>query len=377
MWGVNQIAIACTCVQCLYPHSSPSPALFVSYFQCGLRHPHLRIHGGAVGVQCYGGRAASPVILQGNEIFGHTGAGVYMGSNARIILTGNIIRDHLPADALYGSRSPGYGIYVDSSSRINATAATENVFARNAVSDIGGPGWAATVWREADERRLPTLLPEIATWWDTQHSQALEARAAGTAPPDWVFPPDAFDVTIAPGEDVQAGIERCPPGGSVLLLPGTHEGPLELKANKEVHVFGRGRAVLRAYITDTAPKAFHCEPELLIVESRSDVATIDGLVIRGGSEYRAGVYVADGGLRLVACDISAASDGVLVCNHANPHVIGCRHAWEKGRSCAAPALEYVYIPLLKKSCTALHRHQKSLFPPGNPSASILPSASCA
>ena len=55
-----------------------------------------------------------------------------------------------------------------------------------------------------------------------------------------------FDVTVAPGEGVQAAVDRCPAGGSVLLLPGAHAGPLVLPAAcKEVHVFGRGRAALR------------------------------------------------------------------------------------------------------------------------------------
>ena len=54
-----------------------------------------------------------------------------------------------------------------------------------------------------------------------------------------------FDVTVPPGEAVQAAVDRCPPGGCVLLLPGMHDGPLALEASKEVHVFGRGRATLR------------------------------------------------------------------------------------------------------------------------------------
>ena len=38
-----------------------------------------------------------------------------------------------------------------------------------------------------------------------------------------------FDVTVAPGEDMQAAVDRCPPGGCVLLLPGTHEGRIVLQ----------------------------------------------------------------------------------------------------------------------------------------------------
>ena len=44
----------------------------------------------------------------------------------------------------------------------------------------------------------------------------------------------AFDVTVAPGEGVQAAVDRCPAGGSVLLQPGTHEGPLVLSPDKRV-----------------------------------------------------------------------------------------------------------------------------------------------
>ena len=76
-----------------------------------------------------------------------------------------------------------------------------------------------------------------------------------------------FDVTVAPGEDVQAAVDACPPGGSVLLLPGTHAGPLVLLADKEVHVFGRGHATLRT-ASGTA-----------VVTSEAAVATCDGLVI--------------------------------------------------------------------------------------------------
>lgn len=65
----------------------------------------------------------------------------------------------------------------------------------------------------------------------------------------------AFDVTVEPGPLalLAAALARCPRGGSVLLLPGTHgvhlrQGPwypkLRVGADDEVHVFGRGRAAL-------------------------------------------------------------------------------------------------------------------------------------
>ena len=77
----------------------------------------------------------------------------------------------------------------------------------------------------------------------------------------------AFDVTVAPGEDVQAAVDRCPTGGCVLLLPGVHNGQIVLAADKEVHVFGRSSATLRT----TAGT---------VLSSESAESTFDGLAIR-------------------------------------------------------------------------------------------------
>ena len=84
-------------------------------------------------------------------------------------------------------------------------------------------------------------LAAIPAWWAAQHAAAAAARAAGAAPPGWVFPPDAFDVTVTPDEDVQVAVDACPPGGSVLLLPGTHNGPLDLPAGKRCTCSGAAR----------------------------------------------------------------------------------------------------------------------------------------
>ena len=118
----------------------------------------------------------------------------------------------------------------------------------------------------------------------------------------------AFDVTVAPGEDVQAAVDACPPGGCVLLLPGTHAGPLKLgprmvengewppvwTADKEVHIFGRGRATLRAADDN-------------VLSSRAVTATVDGLVLRRGRGLDGRSYacacIDGGGLRLQASDI--------------------------------------------------------------------------
>ena len=125
----------------------------------------------------------------------------------------------------------------------------------------------------------------------------------------------AFDVTVPPGEDVQAAVNRCPPGGSVLLLPGTHNGPLVLRANKEVHVFGRGQATLR-----TAAG--------FVVSSEAVNATLDGLVIRHEAESYSsdcGVGIRSGRLRLHACIITSAQVVcVVISGAADPTVASCK-----------------------------------------------------
>lgn len=57
----------------------------------------------------------------------------------------------------------------------------------------------------------------------------------------------AFDVTVAPGEPLADAMARCPPGGCVLLLPGTHGTPdIECASNNDCHVFGKGEATVDA-----------------------------------------------------------------------------------------------------------------------------------
>ena len=144
------------------------------------------------------------------------------------------------------------------------------------------------------------------------------ACAAGALLPDWVFPPDAFDVTVAPGEGVQAAVNSCPPGGSVLLLPGTHEGTLVLPADKEVHVFGRGQATLRTWSGD-------------VLYSRAATSTIEGLAMWqvGFRNDERGVKIEGGQLRLQACDIrSAYGICMMIKGGADPLIASCRRAPE-------------------------------------------------
>ena len=126
----------------------------------------------------------------------------------------------------------------------------------------------------------------------------------------------AFDVTVAPGEGVQAAVDRCPRGGCVLLLPGTHEGPLVLAADQEVYLFGRGLAALRAAVGD-------------VLTSWSATAMLVRLIVRqegvlgGGGIDGCGVHIRGGALRLEACSICSLSSSCVLVSNAQPTLIGC------------------------------------------------------
>ena len=162
----------------------------------------------------------------------------------------------------------------------------------------------------------------------------------------------AFDVTVAPGENVQAAVDRCPPGGCVLLLPGTHEGPLVLgpplkegeegnegggkeKASgsggdalssppdKEVHVFGRGQAVLRTSAG-------------IVLSSTAATATLDGLAIEreqgdDDEEVEQGASASDehalaifgGALRVQTCEVTSFPSACVYIGGGDPVLTNC------------------------------------------------------
>ena len=146
-------------------------------------------------------------------------------------------------------------------------------------------------------------------------------RAVRVEPSGAVLEPasGAFDVTVPPGVNVQAAVNGCPRGGCVLLLPGIHEGPLELAADKEVHVFGRGRATLRTTPGD-------------VISSAAATATIDGLIVRREADdiyvgTHSSVSISGGRLRLQACSIivaaNAARSGISIEGGADPLITSC------------------------------------------------------
>ena len=113
-------------------------------------------------------------------------------------------------------------------------------------------------------------------------------------------------------------VDACPAGGSVLLLPGTHDGPLVLTAGKVVHVFGRGLAAMW-----TATGA--------VVTSDAVTSTLDGLIIRreaGGTNNhgRDCVWIKGGRLRMQACDVTSTHPQAhcIWIERADPVLVACK-----------------------------------------------------
>ena len=128
----------------------------------------------------------------------------------------------------------------------------------------------------------------------------------------------AFDVEVAPGASLQAAVERCRPGGAILLRRGTHHTGLVI-ISREVHVFGRGQATLRV------PPTGRC------LTLTAAVATLDGLNVRGppaappipAGTLTAAILIRAGAARLQECDISTSVLAIGVIG-GYPVLLNCR-----------------------------------------------------
>ena len=153
--------------------------------------------------------------------------------------------------------------------------------------------------------------PVIAAWWAAKQATAF---AAGTTPAQ----PTSFDVTVSPRESLQAAIDRCREGGSVLLLPGSYEGGVIL--SKVVHLFGRGEATL-----------WRAAGEGSVITSTAPVATLDGLIVRlgphaEGERGHCGILITAGRLLVQHCDVSSKSRSSVIVEgaSASPTILGCK-----------------------------------------------------
>ena len=299
-------------------------------------------NNGGNGVEIFGGQT---VTLIQNKLYGNTSSGVFVGNsttdarlhgnvmhgnglcgvfvyeslNHHLTLAGNSFRDHaIGHDRREFGDDPvpcsGHGVWVGERASVDAVATRAgNSFARNEAGDV-------VLQSEVEEAERAA----IASWWAAQHAEKVAARAAGAAPPGWVFPPDAFDVTVAPDEDLRAALDRCPPGGSMLLLPGTHTWPPERLLSEEVHVFGRGQVKLLV-VGGRKGSVYFCNK-----------ATFDGLVIRHEKGLDSVghrrclqtlpyylVFVNRGQPRIQACDLRSSGYHAIH-SYSDPVLSGCK-----------------------------------------------------
>ena len=91
---------------------------------------------------------------------------------------------------------------------------------------------------------------------------------------------DGFDCAVGPGGSLADGVRRCPPGGRMLVRPGSYSEQLVLDSSKEIHVFGQRQA------------------RVLAVVSRGACGSVDGLLMEGAAVY-------GGALELVDCVVAA------------------------------------------------------------------------
>ena len=182
------------------------------------------------------------------------------------------------------------GVYLMSPSS-TVTVDSDTIFSQNDGGHYGGRGWTHAVFRRACEAAIPFELPAH------NHGGAAGAAAAGV-----------YDVVVAPGDSLQAALDSCRAGGSILLLGGVHAGPVLV--HKPVRVFGRCAALIASpgvvvcVCIPTGCGAFECDGVAIWRESfvgtPHDAQSFSGaLMVAAGSHAR-----------LVRCDLQS-----WICDH--------------------------------------------------------------
>ena len=134
-------------------------------------------------------------------------------------------------------------------------------------------------------------------------------------------PLSGYDIIVIEGEDVQSAIDRCPVGGSVLLMPGRHLGPLVLSADRLVHIFGNSLAYLWSSVGD-------------VVTSFCAASTLDSIFIEADDVFGGllgdvglgvGVMIHCGRPRFQSCDFfGSCQEAVSIKGGADPYFSKCK-----------------------------------------------------
>ena len=121
-----------------------------------------------------------------------------------------------------------------------------------------------------------------------------------------------FNVICKPeqgGGGIQRAIRDCPLGGSVLLREGVYYVDQPICLNRTIHVFGRGRAVVRGRVP---PGTNFLEIALPRSLGDASPATLDRLRLDNHSQSRARTVLARSGrARLQTCIVSSLTENEL------------------------------------------------------------------
>ena len=119
-------------------------------------------------------------------------------------------------------------------------------------------------------------------------------------------------------ETIQAALDSCAGGDTVLVEPGTYTGP----GNKNLDFHGAGVVLLSAAGAELT--VIDCESQgagLLFHSGEPSTARVEGFTIRNASG--GGIVCITAGPSIVDCVIAANSPSGVICNQAAPAISGC------------------------------------------------------
>ena len=187
--------------------------------------------------------------------------------------------------------------------------------------DLPGELWEAIMARTklVDAARLAFLSSAA---FQAFRATPAHQRAVRVAPTSGrVLPPldeEGFSARVEPGQNMQASVNACPSGGSILLLPGVHRGTLVLPRDKVVHVFGRDSPVIQPY---------SLERQSAVVVSKAKKSTLVGIRLRSPTNVRFNrtlLLIRCGNLRLQDCDLVSTNGTCMRVSMGGPTLQGCQ-----------------------------------------------------
>ena len=163
-------------------------------------------------------------------------SGIVVSGGARAILergctvVNNTVADDVDVEVM------GWGIVIADVAS-SACCSSDTAFGLNSRGDMGGAGF------EDHRRRVCNVIERTRGGIIWRNNNDTPMIVQGHVPT-----PSTFDVIVVAGSPLQAALDRCPVGGTVLLLPGEHTGPVVI--NHTMRIFGRGEATIQGIESD-------------------------------------------------------------------------------------------------------------------------------